>query len=39
MLVMPESICYRVRPRIVPAWLEKTFPFNSTRWEFSSTAD
>jgi len=34
LLVMPESICYRVRPRIVLAWLEKEFPFNSTRWEF-----
>lgn len=34
MLVMPESICYRVRPRVVLAWLEKEFPFNSTRWEF-----
>jgi hypothetical protein len=26
----------RVRPRIVLAWLEKTFPFNSTRWEFEA---
>lgn len=36
LLVMPESICYRVRPRIVLAWLEKEFPFNSTRWEFEA---
>jgi nitroimidazol reductase NimA-like FMN-containing flavoprotein (pyridoxamine 5'-phosphate oxidase superfamily) len=34
MVVMAESICYRVRPRVVLAWLEKEFPYNSTRWEF-----
>ncbi|MGZ4819207.1 MAG: pyridoxamine 5'-phosphate oxidase family protein [Terriglobales bacterium] len=36
LLVMPESICYRVRPQVVLAWLEKEFPFNSTRWEFEA---
>ncbi len=34
MLGMPGSVIYRVRPRIVLAWQEKTFPYNSTRWEF-----
>lgn len=35
--VMPgESVCYRVRPRIVLAWFEKTFPKSATRWEFPS---
>jgi nitroimidazol reductase NimA-like FMN-containing flavoprotein (pyridoxamine 5'-phosphate oxidase superfamily) len=33
--VMPgESVCYRVRPRIVLAWLEKSFITSATRWEF-----
>jgi hypothetical protein len=36
LLVMPESITYRVRPRVVLAWLEKDFPTNSTRWEFEA---
>jgi Pyridoxamine 5'-phosphate oxidase len=35
MLGMPGSIVYRVKPRVVLAWMEKTFPYNSTRWEFS----
>jgi hypothetical protein len=39
LLVMPESICYRVRPRVVLAWLEKDFPTSSTRWEFEPEAD
>jgi hypothetical protein len=36
LMVMPETICYRVRPRVVLAWTEKDFPNNSTRWEFSA---
>ncbi|HEX9120529.1 MAG TPA: hypothetical protein VF840_08315 [Terriglobales bacterium] len=36
LLVMPEGIGYRVRPRVVLAWLEKEFPFSSTRWEFQA---
>ena len=34
MSVMPESVCFRVRPRVVLAWTEADFPNNSTRWEF-----
>lgn len=35
--IMPgESVCYRVRPRTVIAWLEKSFPTTATRWQFSS---
>ena len=36
MMVMPESVLYRVRPRTVLAWTEKEFPNNSTRWEFNT---
>lgn len=35
LMVTPETVCYCVRPRVVLAWTEKEFPFNSTRWEFS----
>ena len=35
MMVMPENMAFRVRPRIVLAWTEKEFPKNSTRWEFT----
>ena len=35
MMVMPENMAFRVRPRIVLAWTEKDFPKNSTRWEFT----
>lgn len=35
LMVMPETVCYCVRPRVVLAWTEKDFPNNSTRWEFS----
>jgi len=34
--VTPETIAYRVRPRVVLAWTEKEFPTNSTRWQFRS---
>jgi Pyridoxamine 5'-phosphate oxidase len=36
MLVMPESVVYCVRPRVVLAWTEKDFPNNATRWEFNT---
>ena len=32
--IMPGSVMYRVRPRVALAWLEKKFPYHSTRWEF-----
>jgi len=35
MTVMPGSESFRDRPRIVLAWTEKDFPYNSTRWEFA----
>jgi len=34
MMVVPEGVAFRVRPRVVLAWTEKEFPKNSTRWEF-----
>ena len=34
MMVIPESVAFRVRPRVVLAWTEKEFPNNSTRCEF-----
>jgi hypothetical protein len=34
LMIMPETVCYRVRPRVVLAWTEKEFPTISTRWEF-----
>jgi len=35
MSVMPGSVSFRVRPRVVLAWTEADFPNNSTRWEFA----
>jgi hypothetical protein len=32
--IIPGSVMYRVRPRVALAWLEKKFPYHSTRWEF-----
>lgn len=32
--IMPGSLFFRVRPRVALAWLEKKFPYHSTRWEF-----
>jgi pyridoxine/pyridoxamine 5'-phosphate oxidase len=32
--IMPGSVFYKVRPRVALAWLEKKFPYHSTRWEF-----
>jgi len=37
LMVMPESVFYAVRPRVVLAWTEKDFPHNATRWEFDSS--
>ncbi len=34
MTIMPGSVTYCLRPRIVLAWTENDFPNNSTRWEF-----
>ena len=34
LMVIPESVLYSVRPRIVLAWTEKDFPNNATRWQF-----
>lgn len=36
MTVMPGSVVYSVRPRVVLAWTEKDFPNNATRWEFGA---
>jgi Pyridoxamine 5'-phosphate oxidase len=38
LMVMPESVVYSVRPRVVLAWTEKDFPNNATRWEFAGKA-
>jgi hypothetical protein len=35
LMIVPESVLYAVRPRIVLSWTEKDFPNNATRWEFS----
>jgi pyridoxamine 5'-phosphate oxidase-like protein len=35
LLLMPESVVYAVRPRVVLAWLEKNMPGTGTRWEFA----
>jgi len=36
LMVVPESVLYSVRPRVVLAWTEKDFPNNATRWEFEA---
>jgi len=38
LMIMPESVVYSVRPRVVLAWTEKDFPNNATRWEFDITS-
>jgi hypothetical protein len=38
LMVVPESVVYSVRPRVVLAWTEKDFPNNATRWTFDSAA-
>ena len=35
MMVAPDGVAFRVRPRVVLTWTEKEFPKNSTRWEFT----
>jgi len=30
--MMPESVMYRARPKVVLAWREKDFPTSATRW-------
>jgi len=34
LMIMPESVLYAVKPRVVLSWTEKDFPNNATRWEF-----
>jgi general stress protein 26 len=36
LMMVPETILYRVRPRIVLAWTEKDFPINATKWIFDN---
>lgn len=36
LMVVPDSVFYSVRPRIVLAWTEKDFPNNATRWVFGA---
>ncbi|HEY4766054.1 MAG TPA: pyridoxamine 5'-phosphate oxidase family protein [Candidatus Sulfotelmatobacter sp.] len=36
LMVTPDVVLYRVRPRVVLAWTEKDFPNNATRWEFDT---
>ena len=36
LMVVPESVVYSVRPRVVLAWTEKDFPNNATRWTFDT---
>jgi len=35
-MIVPESVLYCVRPRMVLAWTEKDFPTNATRWTFDT---
>jgi hypothetical protein len=35
LMLMPESVIYSVRPRVVLAWTESDFPTNATRWQFA----
>jgi hypothetical protein len=35
LMVIPESVLYCVRPRVVLAWTESDFPNNATRWQFT----
>jgi hypothetical protein len=37
MMVVDGGVSFRVRPRIVLAWLEKEFPYTATRWEFKQS--
>lgn len=35
LMILPESVVYCVRPRLVLAWTESDFPNNATRWKFN----
>ncbi|HWI69542.1 MAG TPA: pyridoxamine 5'-phosphate oxidase family protein [Nitrospiraceae bacterium] len=35
LMVIPESVLYCIRPRVVLAWTENDFPNNATRWQFT----
>jgi hypothetical protein len=35
LMIMPESVTYRVRPRVALAWTEKDFLKTATRWQFN----
>ncbi|HMH02199.1 MAG TPA: pyridoxamine 5'-phosphate oxidase family protein [Terriglobales bacterium] len=35
LMIIPESVLYCLRPRVVLAWKESDFPGTGTRWEFS----
>jgi len=37
LMIMPESVFYAVKPRVVLSWTEKDFPNNATRWEFQES--
>lgn len=32
LMVLPESVLYRAKPKVVLAWREKDFPKSATRW-------
>lgn len=34
LMLIPESVFYVVRPRVVLSWTENDFPNNATRWQF-----
>jgi len=34
LMVIPESVVFCVRPRVVLAWTESDFPNSATRWQF-----
>jgi hypothetical protein len=34
LMLVPESVFFSVRPRVVLAWTENDFPNNATRWQF-----
>jgi len=35
LMVVPQSVLYSLRPRVILAWTEKNFPTNATRWQFT----
>jgi hypothetical protein len=35
LMVVPESVVYSVRPRVVLSWTESDFPNSATRWQFA----